>query len=1055
LLKMLAVACLFFAVPALESQTGQAARGNRNLPPFPRSAEAARRPVTIWERMRDPKSWWQSREVRPNLLLQPRASVSGATSLAGSGIVNPIFFVPPVFDTGGARGRNIETGDFNGDGKTDLLVSNECVSDADCSQGTVAVLPGNGDGTYQAAVVSSTGAVLSSMAVGDFNRDGKLDVVVDNGCSDVACTNGSVNVLLGNGNGTFQAPVSWSTGGAFSIEAGDVNGDGKLDLVVVSSPTTAGLLLGNGDGTFQPVSSLITGASGNSAVFLGDFNGDHKLDLAIVTADCGTDQCDTSVSVRLGNGDGTFQAAIGNQTFTGLNVQAVALADTNGDGKLDLAVVEQCLPGTDTCVGEFLNVLLGKGDGTFQQAKSSVLGSNDVTFVGFGDLDSDGKMDLVAVDPDAGSAAVSIGAGDGNFRLAATYETEGRSPLFGVLADLNGDGKTDFATANACQADFQQPCSGAVVALLENGQGGLSGSVGYSPGGNFPVLATADLNHDGTPDMVVAKVCQTQVGCPPSSLTVLLGNPNGTFRPPVSYDPGGFSPMAVTGGDFNGDGKQDVVVVNRCVSSVDCSHGVIAVLLGNGDGTLQPVVTFTSGGSSPESVAAGDFNGDGNLDLAVAQCSESSHCLDGSIGSVSVLLGNGNGSFQAAVSYPSGDALAQAIVAADFNGDGKLDLAVANGNCTQGDIDVTCTAGSVGVLLGKGDGSFQAAVLYSSVDDNAFSLAVGDFNGDGKSDLAVGNANCAILRADFCLTGSVAALLGKGDGTFQAAVTYPAGDPWPDAANEPANGLAIADLDGDGKPDLVIANRDVLRGNGDGTFEAAQSYNPLGNLGTSVVVADFNGDSKPDLAVGEAQTGLVMVLLNIAGEFGHGTSTSLTSFLNPAKDHRRVTFTVQVTSTAPGTPTGTVTFSDDGHALDSEALSNGQAKFSTNSLEAGVHAITATYGGDDSFLPSTSAVLQQVIRSETRIKLTSSRNPSKHGRPVTFTAIVIAKSGGTPDGTVTFKDFSGELGTVQLSSGQAGITITLRRKGKHLIYANYSGSSIFRRSSALLVQRVR
>jgi hypothetical protein len=177
--------------------------------------------------------------------------------------------------------------------------------------------------------------------------------------------------------------------------------------------------------------------------------------------------------------------------------------------------------------------------------------------------------------------------------------------------------------------------------------------------------------------------------------------------------------------------------------------------------------------------------------------------------------------------------------------------------------------------------------------------------------------------------------------------------------------------------------------------------------------------------------------------------------LNPANDHQRVTFTVQVTSTAQGTPTGTVTFSDDGHALDSDALANGQAKFSTNSLEAGVHAINANYGGDENFLPSTSAVLQQVIRSKTRIKLTSSRNPSKHGQPVTFTAIVIAKSGGTPDGTVTFKDSSRVLGTVQLSSGQAVITITLRRRGPHLMYANYRGSSIFRRSSAFLAQRVK
>jgi hypothetical protein len=143
------------------------------------------------------------------------------------------------------------------------------VSDADCTQGTVAVLPGNGDGSYQPALVSNTAAILSSVAVGDFNHDGKLDVAVDNGCADIGCTTGSVNILLGNGDGTFQPPVAYPTGGiAFSVEAGDVNGDGKLDVIVVNGSNSAGVLLGNGDGTFKPVSTFTTSTSGNSAVFL-------------------------------------------------------------------------------------------------------------------------------------------------------------------------------------------------------------------------------------------------------------------------------------------------------------------------------------------------------------------------------------------------------------------------------------------------------------------------------------------------------------------------------------------------------------------------------------------------------------------------------------------------------------------------------------------------------------------------------------------------------------------------------------------------------------------
>jgi hypothetical protein len=217
------------------------------------------------------------------------------------------FFHSANFPFGGKFAGSVEIGDFNGDGKPDLLILNQCVSDSDCTQGTVAVLLGNGDGTYQPASVSNTGAVPSLAVIGDFNGDGKLDVAVTNSCPDIGCTTGSVNVLLGNGNGTFQPPVAYPSGGnTFSVETGDVNGDGKLDVVVVNGPNSAGVMLGNGDGTLKPVSSFTTSASGNSAVFLGDFNGDNKLDAAVVTADCGTSTCDTLVSVLLGNGDGTF-----------------------------------------------------------------------------------------------------------------------------------------------------------------------------------------------------------------------------------------------------------------------------------------------------------------------------------------------------------------------------------------------------------------------------------------------------------------------------------------------------------------------------------------------------------------------------------------------------------------------------------------------------------------------------------------------------------------------------------------------------------------------------
>jgi FG-GAP-like repeat len=840
-------------VPAVPWQ--RAAGAGHELYAAVRGHQRTRPPATIWERMSDPRGWWQSRLLKPQQPAgnpQVRASVS-AHPFDGGAITNPVFFVPPTYDSGGKFARNPAIGDFNGDGKPDLLISNQCVSDADCTQGTVGVLLGNGDGTFQSALTSPTGAVLATVALGDFNRDGKLDVVVDNACPDVGCTSGSVNILLGNGDGTFQPPVAYPSGGnAFSVEAGDVNGDGKLDVVVVNGPNVAGVLLGNGDGTFQPASMVTTSTSGNSAVFLGDFNNDDRLDLAVVTDSCdATPTCTRSFNILLGNGDGTFGSPVGSQSSVGLHLQGVGLGDVNGDGNLDLAVAENCVPMTSTCTKEFVQVFLGNGDGTFGTAKNSSLVSSDVGFMGFADLNGDGKPDLVTVDPDVASVTVMPGAGDGTFQILNTYESEGTSPVFGAIGDLNGDGKSDLAVANLCQVNSQVACTGTAVVFLADSNGTLQGPADYpvTDDSLLGAVAVADFNGDGKPDLAELAMNFSGPLFPTLAVNIFQGQGDGRFVAGASAAVGmiSFYTPPLVAGDFNHDGNADLVTTS-CLDQ-GCTTSGLAVLLGNGNGTFQPPLLSTT--LTIRAMAAGDLNGDGKLDLVGV----TNTCTPGAMvcnhGFVNVLLGNGDGTFQAPVNYPFVGAVSDSVTLGDFNLDGVLDVAVANNNCTDPD----CPMGTLSVFLGNGDGTLQTAVNYSSGDFGTTSVTAADFNGDGKLDLAVANSG----QCFGCGISSIGILLGKGDGSFQSAATFSSPDL---LLSGMVTSLTAADFDLDGKLDLALSSRNIMLGNGDGTFQDSRSYKPGNTFGVSEVVADLNGDGKPDLAV--TTTSFLTVLLNIS-----------------------------------------------------------------------------------------------------------------------------------------------------------------------------------------------
>ncbi len=428
-------------------------------------------------------------------------------------------------------------------------------------------------------------------------------------------------------------------------------------------------------------------------------------------------------------------------------------------------------------------------------------------------------------------------------------------------------------------------------------------------------IAVGDVNGDGIPDLLtVGEPYDYSFG----EIGVLLGTGKGKFGPAAMYYTGGTYPISIALGDVNGDGKLDLLIAN---------YENIGVLLGNGNGTFQQAQTFGLGANA---VALADVNGDGKLDLLVATDTNNE-----------VRLGNGDGTFQEARNFGMGG---YAIAVTDVNGDGKLDMLLVGSG--------------VGVLLGNGDGTFQPPQGYPSGGNGPNSISVADVNGDGKPDLIVANL----------LSDNIGVLLGNGDGTFQPVQTYDSGGFY-------AASVVAEDLNGDGISDLAVANEyggvngksvvGVLLGNGDGTFQAAQAVSPGVNGSVAIAALNLTGSSMPDLVVSGCRAirhcaeGMFAVLPNTTT--GIVTATALGSSLNPSRHGQSVTFTATVSSPGPA-PTGKVKFLDGTTSIGSGTLSGGVATLTKSKLAVGTHPITSQYQGDAAHAKSTSPVLNQVVQ---------------------------------------------------------------------------------------------
>jgi len=680
-------------------------------------------------------------------------------TLKGTGDGN---FDPPGTPANvGANPTGLAWGDFDGDGEPDLAVANEGQSEG--AQGSVTVLLGNGDCTFNSVATMNAGIGTRAVAVADVNRDGHADVLAVNGRS------ATCSVFLNDGDGeSFSSAGSFATGPEPSgVAVGELSGDGVPDAVIGErNADTVSLFVGNGAGGFTLAETQPVGTA-PSAVAVGDIDGDGVLD-AVVTNDLSVD-----VSVLLGDGAGGLSEA---RSFVADGQPAaLALADFDGDGTT--AVLTANVVGD----GGSVAVLRNRGSGSLE-AVEDVRTSMGPSGVSIGDLNDDALPDVV-VAHESGTVLVLLAEAGGAFHASQTMALGGQ-PRRATLARLNADDRLDLAAVDNAED--------RILVMLGKGDGTFGSALEVPVGAGPASLASGDFDGDGVNDLAAS------VSGPPGQVAVLRGKGDGTFEDPCTIEVGE-TPVDIVARNLdalNGapaDRKDDIVVVNHGSATVSVLKSI--------DGCAFSVVTLTDLGA-PATVAVGLFDADMNPDLAVGNAVPSQ-----TKPSIQIFKGNGDGTFTRALSARGNRV--DAMVVRDFTGDGVADLAM---------VDETLNL--LQLLRGRGDGGFSFE-SEANVSRMPVSMTAADFDGDGRYDAATANSqatanNMSVLTNcvgdEWCLDAPKPTVR-RGDGN---------GDDEVSAADFVALVRELADADGKQVEDVARAGFVAVAGvdaNGDGRVD--------------------------------------------------------------------------------------------------------------------------------------------------------------------------------------------------------------------------------------------